>query len=278
MSEAKGGGAKQSCPQCGKPAAGNFCQSCGAALGGRFCNKCGAKLAAGVTFCNQCGAKAAAGRGGAAAGEPTRREAVAAAVGGGNAPWWIAGVAMFGLILVVGWSMVRPQEQGAPGGGMTGGAAGGSVDPNSPGTTDISQMSPREAADRLFDRVMRTISAGDTAGALGFQPMAVQAYELVGDLDLDGMFHMALLQQLSDPAAALATAKKMLEAEPDHILGLGMAGEASAAMGEQAAAREHYEHLLRAYDVEFARNLVEYDAHRNLMTQFKATAEAYLGR
>jgi len=271
VSETKGGGAKQSCPQCGKPAAGNFCQHCGAALGGRFCTKCGAKLTAGATYCNQCGAKAPAG-GRAPAGAPAPAVG-AAAPGGGNAPWWIAGVAMFGLILVVGWSMVRPERQATPGG-----MGGGAVDPGSPGTTDISQMSPREAADRLFDRVMRTISAGDTTGALGFQPMAVQAYELVGELDLDGMFHVALLQQLTDPAAALATAKKMLETEPDHILGLGMAAEASAAMGEEAATREYFEHLLRVYDAEFARNLVEYDAHRNLMTQFQASAEAFVGR
>ncbi|NJD18931.1 MAG: hypothetical protein FIA95_06565 [Gemmatimonadetes bacterium] len=125
---------------------------------------------------------------------------------------------------------------------------------------------------------MRTISAGDTAGALGFQPMAVQAFEMVGALDLDGMFHLALLQQLTDPAAALATAKRMLESEPDHVLGLGMAGEASSAMGDQEAARGYFEHLLRVYDVQFARSLVEYDAHRNLMTQFKATAEASVGR
>jgi hypothetical protein len=241
-------------------------------LGGRFCNKCGAKLAAGTAYCNQCGAKAPGG-GRVPTGSPSRGAALAETFGGGNAPWWIAGVAMFGLILVVGWSMVRPQGPAAPGG-----MSGGGVDPNRPGTTDISQMSPRDAADRLFDRVMRTISAGDTAGALGFQPMAVQAYELVGDLDLDGMFHLALLQQLTDPAATLATAKRMLEAEPDHILGLGMAGEAAVAMGEQATAREYFEHLLRVYDTQFARNLVEYDAHRNLMTQFKAAAEAFVGR
>jgi hypothetical protein len=275
MSGGNGGEVKQSCPQCGKPAAGNFCQHCGAAQGGRFCNKCGAKLDGGATFCNQCGAKAP--HGSVAAPLPSRRAAAAATVGGGNAPWWIAGVTMFGLILVVGWSVVRPQQQGTQGGAPAG-SAEGAVDPNSKGTTDISQMSPREAADRLFDRVMRTVSAGDTAAALGFQPMAVQAFEMVGELDLDGMFHLALLQQLSDPAAALATAKRMLESEPDHILALGMAGDAAAAMGDQAAALEHYQHLLRVYDVQFARNLVEYDGHRNLMTQMKAAAEAFVGR
>jgi len=264
-----GGGAKQTCPECGKAASGNFCQHCGAALGGRFCNKCGAKLSAGATFCTQCGAKA-----GAAGG---RRAAAAAAVGGANAAWWIAGVAMFGLILVVGYSMVRPEGPVVPAGGA-GGAAGaaGGADPNSPGTTDISQMSPREAADRLFDRVMRTISAGDTAGALGFQPMAVQAFEIAEPLDADGLFHLALLQQLSDASAALATAKRMLEAEPDHILGLGMAAETSATLGDDAAAREYFQQLLRVYDVQFARSLVEYDGHRNVMAQMKAAAEEYL--
>jgi hypothetical protein len=214
--------------------------------------------------------------GGATPG-PNRQEAAAAATGGGNAPWWIAGVAMFGLILVVGWSMVRPQQQAAPAGAPSA-TGGGAVDPNGPGTTDISQMSPREAADRLFDRVMRTVAAGDTAAALGFQPMAVQSFEVAEPLDLDGMFHLALLQQLNDPAAALATARRMLESEPDHILGLGMAGEVSATMGDQAAAQEYFQHLLRVYDVQSVRNLVEYDAHRNLMTQYNVTAEAAVGR
>ncbi len=242
-------------------------------MGGRFCNKCGATLTGTSAFCNQCGAKAPTGGGGGG----SRRDAAAAVVGGGNAPWWIAGVALFGLILVVGWSMVRPEGPATPA-GMPSGGAGGSVDPNAPGTTDLTQMSPREAADRLFDRVMRTISAGDTAGAMGFQPMAVQAFQVAEPLDLDGIFHMALLQQLSDPAATLATAKRMLEAEPDHVLGLGMAGEASAAMGDQAAATEYFEHLLEVYDVQSARNLPEYDGHRNVMVQMKATAEVSLGR
>ena len=32
------------CPECSKPASGNFCQHCGAKLGGRYCNECGAHL------------------------------------------------------------------------------------------------------------------------------------------------------------------------------------------------------------------------------------------
>jgi len=265
---ASGKQAKQSCPQCGKPASGNFCHHCGAALGGRFCTKCGAKLTGTAAFCNQCGAKAPGG-----APAPTHRAAAAATVGGSNAPWWVAGGAMFVLILVVGWTMVRPAGPTAP----EGAPAGGGVDPNGPGTTDISQMSPREAADRLFDRVMRTLSAGDTAGAMGFQPMAVQAFDLAEPLDLDGMFHKAMLQQLSDPAGALATAQQMMESEPDHVLALGVAGESEAALGNIDAAKAHFQRLLAVYDVQFARNLPEYDGHRNVMTSMKASAEAFLG-
>ena len=50
-------GSKPYCPECGKPATGNFCQHCGAKLGGRFCNQCGAKAAPAAAFCNQCGSK-----------------------------------------------------------------------------------------------------------------------------------------------------------------------------------------------------------------------------
>ncbi len=271
MSGVEGGGVQRICPQCGKPASGNFCQHCGAALGGRFCNQCGAKLTPGAAFCNQCGAKVSGGGGGGG-----RRAAAAAAVGGANAPWWIAGAAMFGLILVVGWNMVRPEGPATPAGAAGGGA--GTVDPNSPATTDISQMTPREAADRLFDRVMRTMSAGDTAGAMGFQPMAVQAYALAEPLDLDGQFHLALLQQLADPSAALETARRMLEVEPDHVLALGLAGEASHVLGDDAAAREYFAQLLRVYDGQVARSLVEYDAHRTVMTEMKAFAEGFVGR
>ncbi|MFQ5538407.1 MAG: hypothetical protein ACE5GJ_13265 [Gemmatimonadota bacterium] len=177
------------------------------------------------------------------------------------------------MIMVVGWSMVRPGPGPAPAGGMSG---GGGVNPNGPGVTDITQMTPREAADRLFDRVMRTISAGDTAAALGFQPMAVQAYQRAEPLDADGLFHQSLLELLTDPPAALATAKRILEMDPDHILGLGAAAEAARAMGDDEAAAEFYRHLLEAYDAQAARSLPEYEGHSGLLSAYRAEAEAFL--
>jgi hypothetical protein len=199
----------------------------------------------------------------------------AEAVGGSNLPWWIAGAALFGLILVVGWSMVRPAGPAAPEGPAPA-AAGGAVSPNAPGITDISQMTPREAADRLFDRVMRTISSGDTAGALGFQPMAVQAYARAEPLDLDGLFHKALLELLADPAAALTTARQILEEEPNHLLGLGVAARAALSLGDEEAATDYYERLLAAFEEESARDLEEYEAHQNLLPDYRAEARDFL--
>ena len=289
----------QTCPACGKHATGNFCHHCGAAMSARSCKQCGSSVAATAAFCNQCGAKAPGaggapaprasgggqgGRGGKGGGASRRgqgakpaqdvtRAAVAAESIVGAGPWWVAGVAMFGLILVVGWSMVSREGPSVPPG-----MEGGSANPNAAGTTDITQMSPREAADRLFDRIMRTVSAGDTAGALGFAPMAIQAFEVAEPLDLDGLFHLAMIQQLSDPEGALVTARRILESEADHILGLGVAGESAAALGDEAAARDYFSHLLRVYDVQFTRTLPEYEGHRNVMGQLRATAQAWLAR
>jgi tetratricopeptide (TPR) repeat protein len=264
----------QACPQCGKTASGNFCQHCGAALGGRFCNQCGSELRAGARFCNHCGAPAGAGGGAAAAPVAAHRAAAAATLGGSNLPWWIAGVAMFGLILAVGLSVVS--AGGPESGGATGGAAGG--DPAA-GTSsiDLNSMTPREAADRLFDRVMRTAADGDSAGARAFVPMAIQAYQLVEPLDLDGLVHVSMLQSTGMRYEdALATAEQILVAEPDHVLGLGSAADALRALGRTDEATERYRRLLEVYDAEVARQLPEHAAHDNLMLIKRDEARAFL--
>ena len=176
---------------------------------------------------------------------------------------WMPSVAMFGLVLVVGLTLFRlagPLPRAIP-------------QPGSDSTTTTT----REAADRLFSRVMESMSIGDTADALVLQPIALQAYRRAEPLDLDGVFHEAFLELLVDPSAALATTRRILESEPDHILALGTAARAQIALGDSAKAKEDYEHLLRVYDKENARNLVGYDAHREFMTEMRSEARTFVG-
>jgi tetratricopeptide (TPR) repeat protein len=138
-------------------------------------------------------------------------------------------------------------------------------------------MTPREAADRLFDRVMRTAAAGDTATAVGFVPMAVSAYEQARPLDADGLFHLASVQRVAgDHAAALAAAQEALEGDPDHLLALHAAGQAAADLGDTAAALGYYRHVLDVWDVEMASGLFDYEAHTSLMDEVRSTAQAFV--
>jgi tetratricopeptide (TPR) repeat protein len=250
------------CPECRKPATGNFCQSCGAKLGGRFCSQCGGKLSPSASFCSQCGAKNEVAA-------TSHRAAAAAVVGGQNLPWWIAGAAMFALIVAIGVSMVRPGPPAAP----------GAVAPVGAAAVDLNSMSPREAADRLFNRVMTSVAEGDSAGAQAFVPMAIGAYERAQPLDADGLFHLSLLQRTSlDLAGALETARTILEADPDHVLGLTAAAAAAEELGMAEEAAGYYRHLLDVYEAETARGLQEYLDHQTIMNTVRDTAEAFLAR
>ena len=255
------------CPECSKPTTGNFCQHCGAQLGGRFCNSCGGKVAAGAAFCNKCGEKV----GGATVRAGSHRAAAVAVVGGQNLPWWIAGVAMFVLIFFLGLSMVRPAGPAAPTGPAATGAAATGTPP------DISQMSPLEAADRLFERVMTSVSAGDSAGAQAFLPMAVAAYQRARPLNLDGLFHLSMLNRTAmNLEAALDNALEIIEQDPNHLLGLAAAAEAALELGQLDEAETHYRRILEIYDEESQRPLEEYDMHSRIIVVLKTDAEAFL--
>jgi len=286
MSDVKSG---PSCPDCGQPAHGNFCQNCGASLGGRFCNQCGEQIPAGAKFCNQCGAKASGAGSGAsrtgggasatrpggsagrrAVAEPAHKEAVASVVGGQNLPWWIAGVAMFALILFVGISMVRPAgpvpSTAAPAAGQTAGAP-----------PDISNMSPIEAADRLFNRVMSAASEGDSLQAQSFMPMAIAAYQRARPLTLDGLFHLSMLNRTAmNLEAALDIALEIVEQDPNHLLGLAAAAEAAIERGELDEAEVHYRQIAEIYDTESQRALPEYSDHSRIVVVLKDDAERFL--
>jgi tetratricopeptide (TPR) repeat protein len=136
---------------------------------------------------------------------------------------------------------------------------------------------PREQADRLFDRIMTERETGDTAKARFFLPMGIAAYEQAGDLEADGLYHLALLQSSAGRTAdAVATAKRILASSPDHLLALGAAAEASEEAGDVAAARGYYEHFLKVYPREKTRTTAEYIDHAKVLPRYEEAARRFL--
>jgi hypothetical protein len=253
----------KTCPACGAQSAGRFCAECGAPLGDRSCPQCGAKLSARAKFCADCGTLVAphAARTPAAGGGPGQR-----------LPWIIGGVATLALIAVVvvvvgrGGGPAAPEAQ-----------ASGPFDPNAPASTDIANLSPREAADRLFDRVMRAHSGGDTAQVSFFGPMTLQAYASVSPLDADARLHIGLVGlAINQPEVALAQADTILRENRTHLFGLALRARAQADQNEPASARRAFQAYLDAYASERARNLPEYGMHDTYLTDVKGAAEAAL--
>ncbi|HEX2092131.1 MAG TPA: zinc ribbon domain-containing protein [Longimicrobiaceae bacterium] len=274
----------RTCPSCQQPVTGRFCSSCGVAVDAE-CRECGNPLPAGARFCNQCGAPVAASAAGSAPSAPWIRWA----------PWAVAGVAVAALagVLLLGGDDPEPRPTApvaaAPLDGTSGSASSGSAlsgpaggpargPAGNPGAVDLSSMTPREAADRLFNRVMQSASAGDTAQARSFLPMAIAAYGRVPELDTDGHYHLAVLHLVGgDTQAARAEANAILARDPQHLFGLFTAAQAERAMGNQARARELFQRFLDAYDTESQRELPEYRDHAQALGPMRQEAERAVG-
>jgi len=152
------------------------------------------------------------------------------------------------------------------------------VGPTGTGAPGPLTGTPREQADRLFNRIMTAREAGDTAQVNMFMPMALQAYRGI-ELDNDGRYHLAMLETVSgDPAAGLATARRILDNYPDHLLALATAAEAATRLGDPAAARQYWQHYLDVYGKEKGKTLQEYVDHERILPEYEAAARQALAR
>ncbi|HEX6133961.1 MAG TPA: zinc-ribbon domain-containing protein [Longimicrobiales bacterium] len=244
------------CANCGTESDGRFCPSCGSSLEPGRCPECRANLVPGARFCTQCGAVVRAGakdRG----GNP-------------NLPWYIAGGVLLLLVVILLVPMLMDGDAGT--------AQAPFAPAGATGTPPPLTGTPRENADRLFERVMTAHERGDTAEALRFAPMAVQAYDMAAPLDDDGLFHLATIHVVAgNYDAARTTAERILTGSPDHLLGLAVAGEAAELANDAAAARSYYRRFLDAYDSEMARGLPEYQNHARTLPELRQAAERVTG-
>ncbi len=231
----------------------------------RFCEQCGSTLSASANFCPNCGIAVAGGVPITRAAGGTTTASGSQRPGGlqGALPWLIPSVAVVGVIAFAVMSG-RPDPNATP---LMGGATGGIPAP------DISQLSPDERVDRLFNRVMTAASAGKMDSVAFFAPMAVTSFQALEPLSAHRRYDLGLIHLVSgDPAQSLAQAELILAEQPKHLLGLALAMRSAGAGKDEAARKRFATRFLESLQAERARALQEYVDHATDITE--ATAEA----
>ena len=143
---------------------------------------------------------------------------------------------------------------------------------------DISNMSPRERADRLFNRIMSAHERGDGGETAQFREMAIQAYGLLGGLDDDARYHVGLIHAVTgDLQSAEAQADTLLANTPDHLLGLMLRNTVGQMTDDQATVTATYQAFLGAFDREVATGKQEYSDHGTALENFRRDAEVGTG-
>jgi hypothetical protein len=238
------------CPKCGANAAGKFCSNCGTALGATACPKCGASLGTKAKFCHSCGAAVGAAPGrGASPGSSA------------GTPWFLVGGAVIVILVIVAVLQLKP----------------GAVPPPAvpaasqlSGPVDLSQMSPKDAADRLFNRVMQANEAGVRDTAALFATMALQAYSMLDTLDDDARFHVGLIELVAgNPAGALAQADTIARTTPSHLFAAMLRADAARATGDSAGAARAEQTYLQNFDAEMAAARPGYEHHGTWLTTYR---------
>ncbi|HEY0776946.1 MAG TPA: zinc ribbon domain-containing protein, partial [Gemmatirosa sp.] len=266
-----------------------------AAVRPRYCAACGAALSAGANYCHRCGTAVVAASDAHGAGTPRARGRSVAEV----APWAVAFVAFLALAAMAagrnlgaarGSGLDAPQnalpqaslgEGGAAGGGAGGGAGEAAAGPGAGGAPfapfagggtgrppDLSTMTPRDIADRLFDRVMRLSGEGKVDSAQFFATMALQNYDRMPaagvPFDADLRYDMGRIAEVAGRGdIAAAQADTILRANPTHLLGLVLAIKGAALQGDRARLTDAQRRLIAAAPAERAKNLEEYQRHGN---------------
>ncbi len=217
--------------------------------GSASCPSCRTRLVADARFCHRCGLSL----GGAVASR--RWHGPTALI------YAVIGLAV--LVAAVGVMMMsgdRPSIAPAPVASA----------PPSGGAVDLSTMTPREMADRLFNRVIMASEQGNIEEAQRFAPKAIQAYEQVARLDADAHYHMGLIYSVMGDFENVRNQISIIKQyTPNHLLGLILEHDTAEKEGNPFAAARAAQAFAEAYDAEIRANRPEYEAHRNTIEAFR---------
>jgi hypothetical protein len=210
--------------------------------GARFCHHCGTPVGAAIT--------------------PAGPERGTTAL-----PWIVASIALVALIALIAaqrFSAATATRLDAPVNALPQAQLGEvPVDQPMGRAPDISQLTPRERADRLFDRIMALHERGRTDSIQFFAQMAIPAYQMLQPLDLDARYDMGRIAEVAGVAEfARAQADTILRADPNHLLGLVLAIRAARLAKNDSAATAFERRLIAAEPSERRRDRIEYTRHR----------------
>lgn len=246
------------CPSCGGASSGHYCSNCGASLQGATCATCAAQLSPGAKFCHRCGA-AVGGK------TPTTVDSRTNAL-----PWIVAALAFLALFAMAAGrgftarpsSTVDGSQNALPQAGLD--DRGTTDDGAGMRAPDISNMSPQERADRLYNRVMTLATEGKVDSVQFFAPMALIAYRDLAPFTPDERYDMGRIGEVAGALPfAKAQADSILLANPNHLLGLILEARLATIAGDTIQLRGYERRLLAAENAELATKRDEYTRHQD---------------
>ena len=247
------------CPACGSTASGRYCSNCGASLTDATCATCAAPLTPGAKFCHRCGAAVGAKP---AATVDSRTNAL---------PWIVAALAFLALFAMAAGrgftarpsSTVDGSQNALPQAGLDDRSVT-TDDATGMRAPDISNMSPQERADRLYNRVMTLATEGKVDSVQFFAPMALIAYRDLAPFNADERYDMGRIGEVAGALPfAKAQADSILLANPDHLLGLILEARLATIAGDTTQLRAYERKLLTAEKGELAAKREEYARHED---------------
>lgn len=202
--------------------------------------------------------------------KPADVSAAPVATPGSSLPWVVAAIALVCLLAFFAGNFYKAKKSStldAPQNALPQAGLDDRVPQDDGGQAvrapDISQLSPEERADRLFNRVMLLNSQGKSDSVLFFAPMALESYRLLSPMNADQRYDMGRIAEVAGayPLAA-AQADTILQQNPTHLLGLILAARIAAVEKEPAKQAAFTKRLLAAVPGETAKKLPEYDRHQ----------------
>jgi hypothetical protein len=248
------------CPACKSEIPdGRYCAKCGATLRDIACPRCNTPLAVGSRFCQNCGSSVVVALPPPPPPPPPPPAVILAAAPPSRIPWIIGGTATAALLILI---IAQRLNIGATPPINSGTQSPPSEAPAAMRAPDISQMSPRERAARLFDRIMRLDEEGKRDSVQLFAAMAIPTFQALQPLDAHLRYDLGRVAAAAgELVLAQAQADTILQGRPQHLLGLILAAQIADRRADTLRARRLRNRLLAAEAAERGLALEEYRLH-----------------